>query len=231
MLRTAMVFARGTDDSPTGAGTVEIKNSGHLRLRHNLEGPETVITPRLCDELRPFGAPALGQDQRGQAVLVGHVPERACPASSGRVLAPQTIPIRHRQRFLVRITDIRDGTRATGGPDGLVQYGFVQYGLVQFGRRDTQAGMSSAAARRVPAEWSCARTLPSRRRSALTCRRRRGRSRPVTRRAPFALSHRLTSGDAGCSRFPVAVVPPASSGTATPSESATSPRARQVGDP
>lgn len=82
----------------------------HLRLRHNLEGPETVITPRLSDELCPVGAPALGQDQRGQAVLVGHVPERACPASSGRVLAPRTIPIRHRQRFLVRIIVLRDGT-------------------------------------------------------------------------------------------------------------------------
>src|SRR5664279_4933538 len=122
-----MVFARGTDDSPTGAGTVEINNSGHLRLRHNLEAPETVITPRLSD-----------------------------------------------------------------------------------GRNDDAPGHH----RRVHARRSfAAHSRPS-------ARSQSARDSPVT----ISMSHRLTSGDAGCSRLPVALATPASSATATPSESATSPR-------
>jgi hypothetical protein len=180
MLRTAMVFARGTDDSPTGAGTVEIKNSGHLRLRHNLEGPETVITPRLSDELCPVGAPALGQDQRGQAVL-GRPCPRACLSSQ---FGPRPCAPNH-----------SDPAPATvPGPD----HCHSRWHPVPLARRmdssstvgaNTQAGMSfgggmpRAGGMMMRQDTTVASTLAAH--SPLIRGRRQGRSRPVTRRLPL----------------------------------------------
>ena len=152
----------------------------HLRLRHNLEGPETVITPRLSDELCPVGAPALGQDQRGQAVL-GRPCPRACLSSQfgprpcapnhsdpapATVPGPDHCPSRWHPVPLARRMD-SSSTVGANTQAGMSFGGGMPHAGGMMMRQDTTVASTPAA------------------HSPLIRGRRQGRSRPVTRRLPF----------------------------------------------